>query len=77
MSDLQAPCTVNIPQRLSSEWEAWLQGKGYHASIGPIINALRDLGMVMPDPKPIDYFMAANPDADRATAELVFKWRNP
>jgi hypothetical protein len=77
MRAIQPPCTVNISQRLSSEWQVWLEGRGYHASIGPIINAFRDLGMVMPDPKPIDYFMAANPGADRTTAEMALNWRFP
>jgi len=39
------------------------------------VHICRHLGLIKPDPTPLDRFMAANPDADRATAEkaLVFE----
>lgn len=35
---------------------------------------LRHLGIIKPDPTPVDLFLQAHPDADRATAEQFAAW---
>lgn len=57
--------TVTIARMTEADLE-----KRYEGRVGDwAVYILADLGLIKPDPTPLDRFMEANPDADRATAE--------
>lgn len=65
--------TVTVGRRTADEWRDY--AAPFKNPYGHDIAALmRSLGLLILDPTPLDRFMAAHPDADRATAEKALAW---
>lgn len=65
--------TVTIKRMTKDEAKAKWVYPGC-ASANTFVIALEAMGLIKPDPTPLDRFMAVHPTADRATAEKALEW---
>lgn len=63
--------TVTIEKRSEDEWIEWAGNIGCRITV---LSMIRELGLVIAPPTPLERFMAEHPDADRRTAELALSW---